>query len=228
MDWKLVAAITAPMLALIGVMITQYFVYCGWKATYENNAQIERQKHLYSMNLERHKAELNLIGNQINDLYGPLLSLYNLRNSAFRALLTLHGNGRKHFFDGTKLTADDLQKWRMWRTAVFMPVLLKMEETIIQNGHLIDGNAPASFPELLSHVASYRATIKEWDIVTENDRKNGTMNIDEQHETDDGWFTVVEHVGVDNFPQEIGKDVSGALEHLRKRQAELITAIEVK
>jgi hypothetical protein len=173
-DWKTIAAIASPLLALLGVIITGLVTYRGWRTTFSNNAELERQKYENSINLEKQKTELAFVSDQIRYLYGPLWTLYLERAAGFNAMMTLHARGRKNFFDGSKLTSEDLRQWRLWRIEVLIPIVLKMEETIVQNAHLMEGTAvPESFRKLLAHVAAYKAVIKEREIIIDLDKGKG-------------------------------------------------------
>src|SRR5215471_2422660 len=162
-DWKTISAIAAPFLALLGVLITAAITYKGWRATFDNSAKLEQQKYQNSIDVEKQKARLSFINDQIRYLYAPLWALYLERMAGFNAMMKLHARERPAYFDGSKLNSEDLRQWRLWRTEVLMPIVEKMEQTIVQNAHLIDGQAvPKSFRKLLAHVAGYKAVIKEW------------------------------------------------------------------
>jgi hypothetical protein len=223
MDWKTFASIISPTVALLGIAITAYITYRGWKTSYNNNAALELRKYENAINLEKRKTELSFISDQIRYLYAPLMALYKTRAAAFDALMTLHGGDRRGFFDGTKLTSEDLRQWRLWRTEVLMPIVSKMEEAILQNGHLMEGTTvPGNFIKLLAHAASYKVVIKEWNDVIETDKVNDTDKINEQQKTRGSWVPLVCHTGIDNFPREIGIDVEAVLSRLKTRQAELM------
>src|SRR5262249_39705325 len=142
-------------------------------------------------------------------------------------MMNMYANNRNSWFEGEKLSSEDLMKWRLWRTDVLMPIIEKMEQTIVQNAHLIEGQTlPDSFQALLSHVAAYNAVIKEWAVVISADQKNGTDNINEWKHTRDGWFPAVPHISYDNFPDALGKDAQECLEQLKIKQAALIAATQ--
>jgi hypothetical protein len=62
-------------------------------------------------------------------------------------------------------TDEELKQWRLWIREVFMPLNIKMEQTIICNAHLIEGVVmPESFKQLLAHIEAYKAVIKRWDL----------------------------------------------------------------
>jgi hypothetical protein len=89
--WKAIVAIATPLGALIGAAIAGYLTYRGWAVTYQNNSRLEQEKNQNAINLERGKAELGFVSDQIRHLYGPLTALCETRLAAFRALI--HGRG---------------------------------------------------------------------------------------------------------------------------------------
>jgi hypothetical protein len=227
--WKAITAVAAPIGAFIAVLIGAYVTNRGWTVVHNNNSQLERDKNQNAVNLEKRKAELNFVSDQIRLLYGPLTVLCETRKAAFNAMMDgrerkISSDGVRHFFDGSKLAADELRQWRLWRTEVLTPLVVQMETAILANGHLIEGTKmPPSFLLLMAHVASYKAVIKNWEYIVQNDKDAGTLMIDEQVEGSDGDYDPrVPHTGVINFPEEFRTDVAAAYQRLKIKQADLI------
>ena len=81
-----------------------------------------------------------------------------------------------------------------------MPINLKIEKTIVENSHLIDGSEmPKEFRDVLVHVEAYKTTIKRWE---END------------------FT--RHTSYNNYPVNFLVLVSKTYADLKRTQAKMI------
>jgi hypothetical protein len=204
---------------LLVACIGWYFTYRGWSVVHNNNSALEQDKYRNAVDLEKRKAELQYVSDQIRYLYGPLTALCATRRAAFDAMMEKLAPKRTSFFDGRKRTPEELQQWRLWRTEVLMPLIVKMEEAILQNSHLIDGaEMPASSTALLSHVAAYKAVLKHWADIAERDKANNTKEIDNL--SDDRYASVI------NFPEEFAREVSSTFRRLKARQAELIARVQ--
>ena len=199
--------------------ITGYVTYSGWKVAKEN-----------AIELERRKAKLARINDQIQFLYGPLLALIKTRRAAFDDMSNIHLKDTPSFFDGSKLTAEELRQWRLWRTEVFMPLLTRMHDAILENSHLIEGEKmPDSFLKLMEHVSGYRAVIANWEFLIENDvrHSDGGAKIDVQHNVDGEWEPLVRHLASENFPErELLADIEPILIRLRTAQRDLIESTQ--
>ena len=218
--WTFVAANWAIILGIIGAGVGWFLTYRGWAITRQNNSALEKERYQNTIDLEKRKAELVFVSDQIRLLYGPLMSLCETRTAAFDVLMDKHARGRKVFFDGQNRTPEDLHWWRLWRTEILMPLITRMEETILQNAHLIlaenlpSKKMPKCFVDLLQHVGAYKAVIKNWDDIIASDKEAGTQKIDELSERD--------YTSVMNFPRDFSNEVEKAFLQLKKRQAELI------
>jgi hypothetical protein len=220
--WKPIIALATPAAAFIGTAVAGYLTFRGWAVTYKNNSLLEREKTQNAIDLEKRKAELAFVSDQIRQLYGPLVSLAETRGAAFKAMM--HGKPRDDYFDGSKLDPEELRQWRLWRVEVMAPLVEQMSEVILKNGHLLDGTEmPGSFLELMAHRASYKAVIKNWEQVIESDKQNGIRTIDEQQQDEKkNWWPVVPHFGVDNFPKGFHAEVVSLFKKLKLKQADLI------
>ena len=221
--WKPIIALATPFAALVGTFVGGYITSRGWAETYNKNVLLEREKSENAMNLERRKAELAFVSDQIRQLYGPLFSLSQTRRAAFDAMLD--GTGRAGYFDGSKLDPEELRRWRLWRVEVMAPLVEQMSDIILKNAHLIEETKmPGSFLKLMAHRSSYKAVIKNWEQIIASDKEKGVQTIDEQKQDSDGDFwPVVPHTGVDNFPNEFYSDVAASFERLKLKQVELIS-----
>src|SRR5947209_4406176 len=122
----------------------------------------------YIINLidEHRKHAIQLTNTQIEKLYGPLYALSVANQRSWEKMNKRFGEGKTHYFDDKDLhipTADQVEVWRRWMKAVFMPINRKMESAIIENSQLLEGNKiyPV-FQDLIAHIESYKATLAKW------------------------------------------------------------------
>jgi hypothetical protein len=235
--------------ALVAIPTTAILTFIGWRVAHNNafkleqqrndNAfkleqqrndsafKLEQQRNDNAFKLESRKANHKYVSDQIQYLYGPLMSLCNARAAAM-ILFRLHRPDLKgqagDFFDKTERTPEQLKQWRLWREVVFLPLLVKMQETVVQNAHLIDETElPRHFGDLMAHVSTYNVIVKNWADVIEKDQKEKTSKIDEQRKNvNDVYETVVPHIANENFPKEFHKAVEAKFKKLKLKQAGLI------
>jgi hypothetical protein len=93
-----------------------------------------------SWRLERQKAALKYVSDQLQFLYGPLFALNMAGGRAVTALSNRYGQSQYFFEPGRCYTESELREYRLWMTEVFMPINLHIEKTITGNGHLIEGS----------------------------------------------------------------------------------------
>jgi hypothetical protein len=214
-NWTYLGGFAAVAAAAMGWVLT----YAGWRQVHKNNEalewqkfqanlRLEKEKFITSLNLDKRRAELRFVSDQIQLLYGPLYALHSASENAFRSFVLLHANPDGNI-DDVPLTVHNFHFWRLWMTEVMMPLNLRMEQAIVENAHLIDGAAiPNSFQAFLSHVASYKAAIKGW----KDAEQAGSLE----------KLTARDHVGIIDFPGEFKQDVEVAYKKLRQRQLNLL------
>ena len=154
--------------------------------------------HLNDMRLEKKKARVKFIGDQLQYLYGPLLSLSNTTRVAWSSFRSQwHPEGTPYW---EETTLEEKAERCLWIREVFMPLGVAMEKAIIENAHLISGGTvPLVLLKLLAHVEVYKITLKKWEA---NDYSSGTAYL--------------------NFPEEFDKYVEDEFAILKRRQAELL------
>jgi hypothetical protein len=219
-NWILLVTSGAVISATGGWLLT----YFGWSQAHKNsldlekrklaaNLRLEDQKFRISLNLDKKRAELKFVSEQIQFLYGPLFSLESASDIAFVAFMKLYASNRDSFFDDKSRSKSELEAWRLWMSEVMMPLNLGMEKAIVENSHLIIGSSiPKSFRAFLGHVASYKAVLKKWDEA----RSNGTLE----------QLTDSDHMAIANFPLQMKNDVKTAFAQLRIKQLELLSITE--
>jgi len=141
MDIKIIALFVTVLLAITGYL-------------YNYSQQIAS---------ERRKERLNLLNKQINEFYGPLYILTESSSAAFSTLR--HRLGGIHVFKNSKNpTAKELEEWHIWVVSVFVPLNEKIENTILNNAHLIrERDIPSCLLKFISHSITYKSILYKWD-----------------------------------------------------------------
>ena len=121
-------------------------------------------KYLNDIRLAQRKDRLDRVTAQLRDLYGPLFALDQAAHMAWKEFRQVYRPGGGFFGTDPEPNAAELAAWRLWMTEVFMPLNLRMEQTIVANMHLVrEGAMPESFGTLLAHIAAYKPTLKSWE-----------------------------------------------------------------
>ena len=132
-----IAFVSAVALALLGYL-----------ATYGNN-----------LILERRKARLERINQQLSDFYGPLLALVASTNLLFQ-------RWRQTEFklqSWANASEQDKEQWRMWMSTAFMPLNRRMAEIITTKAHLIEeDHMPPELLAFCAHVSAYEVLLQRW------------------------------------------------------------------
>ncbi|MFD8988223.1 hypothetical protein ACFVZ4_09195 [Streptomyces goshikiensis] len=108
------------------------------------------------------EARIEQVGNQLRDLYGPLLVLAETNEKAWSEY------SRHHITIGVgsaEIPLSELEetRWRTWVQAVFAPTAQKMREIITTRGDLIiEGEMPPVILEFCAHAATYDALLANW------------------------------------------------------------------
>ena len=164
----------------------------------------------FNIRLEKRKAELKFVSDQLQFLYGPVMALSHASRQAwikFRQACRPHGS---FFNPSDPPSKEELEQWRLWMSEVFMPLNLKMEKVIIDNAHLLDTHTmPGYFQSLLAHTATYRAVIKQWP----DNPIDANVPIEQ---------VVAENTARLNYPAELDREVTDIFNKLKQRQSQLI------
>ena len=180
MDWKIwIAPSVTIVVALLGFAV----------------------KYLNDIKIAQRKDRLDRINQQLKLLYGPLYATDQAGNTAWQAFRTKNRPNRGYWDPEAPPTEDEKAVWRLWMQEVFMPLNLRLEKTIVENGDLlIEKQMPESLLLLLAHVSAYKAVLKRWD---------------------NGDYT--EHISLVNYPrQEVRTYVEKSFADLKNEQARLL------
>lgn len=156
--------------------------------------------------LERRKAALAQINEQLEKLYGPLFALSRASEETWLRFRQ-HNRPDMPFFDAhSPPTEAELEMWRRWLSKVFIPLNERMAKVIVEHMHLLEGSTmPSSFLTLIANVEAFRVIKSRW--------AEGDLS---------------EHAPTFNFPADFRPDVEAAFHRLRARQAALIGATQAR
>ncbi|MDH2388431.1 hypothetical protein QCN29_06465 [Streptomyces sp. HNM0663] len=109
------------------------------------------------------------------------------------------------------VTAEQAATWRLWMSAVFMPLNRRMVEMVVSHADLLrEDTIPEPLKELCAHVACYEPIVARWQ--------------------EDGFDSVQldDHVSIaGNFPRtELDAYVRTSFEALKLEQARLLAQIQ--
>jgi hypothetical protein len=179
---------------LFGVIGAVALACLGYAAKYWNDIQLAKRK-----------AEIQLLSDQIQCLYGPLYALCAANQAAWETFRSKYRPKGSFFSAEHPPTPDELDAWRQWTTVVFMPTNRAIVEIILKNTHLIEGDEfPESFSAMISHVKPYEIILTKWEK---------------------GDFS--EYHAYSNYPDEIDEYVTDTFRLLKSRQSELLARYRV-
>lgn len=120
--------------------------------------------YLNSLRIASRKDQLDHVDRQLRKLYGPLFALNHVSNIAWRAFRLKYRPGADSYWrTDPGPTAEEQEAWRLWMSTVFMPLLLRMEEVILEHADLIEEqDMPRCFIDLISHISAYKPVMQKW------------------------------------------------------------------
>jgi hypothetical protein len=179
---------------LVPLIITIFLAFIGFIAKYVNDVIIAQRK-----------DKLERINHQLKNLYGPLYAINEASEIAWKEFRSIYRPDAISFF-GTvpPPTEEELIAWRLWMSEVFMPLNLRIEKAIVENGDLIiEKEMPKCFISLCAHVAAYKPVIKKWES---------------------GDYS--EHVSLSNFPKDFRSYIKSSYMDLKEQQAKLCSSFK--
>lgn len=143
----------ANQLAIFGLLVTVFLAFLGYIATYINNSASDVRK-----------AQIELVNNQLEKLYGPLLALTTSSTETWEKFRCRYRNQTYGFFDDRNPPEKaEVDKFRLWSKSVFIPTNREITNIITKNAHLIDGSSmPDSFIKMITHTQMFEAVSLEW------------------------------------------------------------------
>ena len=175
----------------IALIATIALAFCGYMVTY-----IIQRMHA------NREAQLSRVNLQLRNLYGPLYSTLKANEaiwSEFVSRLWPEHSQDGYFGDGTNVTDEEKERWRIWMLEVFEPLNSRVEKLILENGDLFeDSKFPDILVDALAHIAAYRALYPKWQ---------------------EGDFSV--HTSLIDFPPKLLETIEPTYRNLLARQREL-------
>jgi hypothetical protein len=171
-------------------ILTVSLAFIGYLVKYYNDLVIAKRK-----------DKLERVNRQLKDLYGPLLSLTNSSNNAWRKFRSVYRNYNPAYFDNRNPPNEEEKRvWRLWMTTVFFPIIDKKYNIIIDNTDLIiEDHFPKCLEDFCAHVNTYRPVLEKW--------KNEDFS---------------EHVSLLGYPTELNKYFQDIFDKLKKEQNKLL------
>ncbi|MDX2576708.1 hypothetical protein PV332_14640 [Streptomyces scabiei] len=182
---------------VVPLLVTVLVAAMGYGATYLTN-----------LHLARRQDHLDRVNRQLSELYGPLYAQSEAVDRAWNEFVDRYG---KFWHPSTPATAEQAALWRLWMSAVFMPLNRRMVETIVSHADLLlDDTMPDALKALCGHVACYEPLIARWQ--------------------EDGFDSVqyVDHVSIaGDFPhEELDAYLEKAFKSLKSDQAKLLARMQ--
>ena len=110
-----------------------------------------------------HKDELERVNLQLRNVYGPLYSSVHAGDQAWEhfCIDAAQIRGSDFLTDG-KMTDEEVLNFKTWVEAVFMPINLRLEKIIYENGDLIEGSLDPCLMQACTHINAYKAIVARW------------------------------------------------------------------
>lgn len=158
-------------------------------------------KYWNDIKLAKRKDKLDRINKQLGDFYGPLYSLLNSTDQAWKSFRKKHKPNGAYFNDPQYPTTEQqIEAWKHYMLHVFMPCNEKIYEIIVNKSDLlIEDEMPKCLLDLISHIVIYKAIVKNWE---------------------QGNFS--EYTSTNNFPIEVNDYIFNSFNQLKKQQSDII------
>ena len=138
---------------IITTIVTVVLTLLGYLITYANNVRLAQRT-----------ERLNRVNKQLGEFYGPLFALIYSSDASWRAFRQKYRPHQGYFGDDKQPTDQELERWRLWMTTVFMPSNLRVYELIVSKADLlIESDMPKCLLDACAHVAAYQAVLKKWE-----------------------------------------------------------------
>jgi hypothetical protein len=185
MDWKTtITLLVTVALALVGYLI----------------------KYLNDLVIVRRKDRLERINLQLKNLYGPLYATAHASETAWQAFRSAYRPGKPFFYSTPPPNEEELVAWRLWMVEVFMPLNLRLEKVIVDNGDLImERQMPDCLLRLCAHVAAYKPVIKKWQAADYS-----------------------EHMSLSPYPEDLLQYVESCYSTLKAKQSVLLGSLKLR
>lgn len=118
----------------------------------------------YGLYLARRKDKLDRISRQLSEYYGPLYALSNTSDYVWQSFRERHRPYKGSYWQSDPpVTETDAQAFRVWISAVFMPLNRAMKEIVVRHADLLEeAEMPPCLLDLCAHVSAYEALEVAW------------------------------------------------------------------
>lgn len=162
-------------------------------------------KYINDVIIAQRKDRLERVNQQLKNLYGPLYAINEASQVAWKEFRLIYRPGKSFFGTQPPPNNEELKAWQLWMSEVFMPLNLKMEKIIVENGDLIiEKEMPEYFIKFCAHVAAYKPVIKKWEL---------------------GDYS--EHTSFSNFPEGFREHIKKSFQHLKNEQSRLLSSLNI-
>ncbi|MFI5650433.1 hypothetical protein ACIA71_04385 [Streptomyces anulatus] len=111
-----------------------------------------------------HQAKLEWVNSQLKNLYGPLLVLADVNETAWKEYKSRYLPEDISQRRSQALTEQESRHWKTWMVTVFAPAALRARDKIVEHGDLIiEKEVPRVLLDYCSHAASLEVLLAEWD-----------------------------------------------------------------
>jgi hypothetical protein len=186
--------------AIVVALIAGVVTAMGWLVESRKDRRLQAQLLCDAAARELTDARLKLLGDQLRDLYGPLVCLVHEGAQSFRDVLA--EIGRDHVrIQGRAAGDPEVQTWIFWSEAALLPRNQAVMDLLTSNTHLIDGDEfPDSFVRFIEHHRSWQVRHERW----------------RQHGIEYDWHSRVE------WPSGFESDVLSTFSRLKREQNKLL------
>lgn len=179
--------------ALIATLIAATISIIGWVVNYVLTERAERQR-------QRLSASIKFIGQQLEELYGPLAFLIMEGRHSYTDILNVLGRDSV-FVEDKELSADELEVWLFWIENDIFPRNERIQILLSTKTHLIEGDkVPQSYLGFVAYFNSWKMSHLRW-------KKEGKKY---------SW-----HSELDSS-RDFGQDVISTFEKLKVRHSQLL------
>ncbi|MFD7817074.1 hypothetical protein ACFV6E_29750 [Streptomyces sp. NPDC059785] len=174
------------------VIVTVGLAFAGYLVTYLNG-----------LRLAQRQARLARVNQQLSEFYGPLFALMESNSRVYDTFSETYArpDGRDPFRHDVPPTEQELARWRLWASTVFIPNVRAMRDVVVTKADLlIEERMPEALLQLCAHVSGYEITAARW---AEGDH--------------------AEHLSLINFPgRELNEYIRDRFARLKSEQARLL------
>jgi hypothetical protein len=174
---------------------------------------------LHTLRAQQHTARVGRCGEQLKELYGPLLACVTASKSSYDAMLrqASHACG-KDVMKPSEFSAvcrsspggPSARCYHMWVREVLLPLSEKAANLVVRRADLLEGSSiEPLLLQLVAHVSALKVLVRQWEQSSGND--NGS-----------GEFDLLPNASAIPYPDDLQEWVERGYSQLKRRQAGLL------